>query len=264
MGKILIFSAALLWGCASALAAPGGERTDWGAFFAAAEATGTMVVADRRGGADTVWRYDPERAGRRYRPASTFKIPHALMALESGVLRDEFQVLPWDGVPRPYPAWNRDQDLRSSMRDSVVWVYQDFARQIGGARARRLLAQMDYGNGDTSGGVDGYWLDGGLGISADEQVAFLERLYRNQLPVALADQRLVKDVMIVEAGRDWILRAKTGWDGRIGWWVGWVEGPGGPLFFALNLDTPRRMADLPKREAVARAILVSLGALPTR
>jgi hypothetical protein len=29
----------------------------------------------------------------------------------------------------------------------------------------------------------------------------------------------------------------------------------------LNIDTPGRMADLPKREGITRAILVSLGAL---
>ena len=30
-------------------------------------------------------------------------------------------------------------------------------------------------------------------------------------PFKVEHQRLVKDIMIVEAGRDWILRAKTGW-----------------------------------------------------
>ena len=54
----------------------------------------------------------------------------------------------------------------------------------------------------------------------------------------------------MEAGRNWILRAKTGWEGRMGWWVGWVEWPTGPVFFALNIDTPNRMDDLFKREAI--------------
>ena len=48
----------------------------------------------------------------------------------------------------------------------------------------------------------------------------------------------------MEAGRNWILRAKTGWEGRMGWWVGWVEWPTGLVFFALNIDTPNRMDDL--------------------
>ena len=45
--------------------------------------------------------------------------------------------------------------------------------------------------------------------------------------------------MIVEAGeRLDITCEKTGWEGRHGWWVGWVEWSAGPVFFALNIDTP--------------------------
>jgi beta-lactamase class D len=82
------------------------------------------------------------------------------------------------------------------------------------------------------------------------------------LPFKVEHQRLVKDIMINRAERDWILRAKTGWEGRYGWWVGWVEHPTGAVFFALNIDTPNRMDDLYKREAIARAVLRSIGALP--
>ena len=93
-----------------------------------------------------------------------------------------------------------------------------------------------------------------------------EKLYRNELPFKVEHQRLVKDIMIVEAGRDWILRAKTGWQARvepqIGWWVGWVETPTGAVIFALNIDLPGGMKDAPKREAIVRSILQSIGALP--
>ncbi len=58
------------------------------------------------------------------------------------------------------------------------------------------------------------------------------------------------------------MRAKTGLGGQIGWWVGWVEFPDGPVIFALNIDTPKRMADAPKREAIGRQVLESIGALP--
>ena len=64
----------------------------------------------------------------------------------------------------------------------------------------------------------------------------------------------------------WILRAKTGWQARvepqIGWWVGWVETPTGAVIFALNIDLPGGMKDAPKREAIVRSILQSIGALP--
>lgn len=67
--------------------------------------------------------------------------------------------------------------------------------------------------------------------------------------------------MIKQATSDWILRAKTGWQGSHGWWVGWVESEEGAVFFALNIDTPRRLEDLPKRELIVRAVLQSMGLL---
>ncbi len=253
-----------LWS-AAAFAQEGGqwrERPDFGAVFARFQAQGTMVVADERTAEKHLWVFNPERAQQRYSPASTFKIPHTLFALDAGLVRDEFQVFPWDGVSRSFAGHNQDQNLRSAMRNSTVWVYEGFAQQLGERKARAYLQKIAYGNADPSVKKGDYWIDGALAISAQEQVAFLRKLYRNELPFARQDQLLVKDLLIVQAGRDWILRAKTGWEGRYGWWVGWVEWPSGPVFFALNIDTPKRMDDLYKREAIAREILQSIQALP--
>jgi beta-lactamase class D len=240
------------------------ERADWVRHFEAAGVGGTIVVVDERNGGR--WVSNAERARTRFLPASTFKISHALFALDAGVVRDEFQMFEWDRTERPIQGWNADQDLRSSMRHSVVWVYEEIARAIGEERERQYLRRIDYGNADPSGGIERFWLDGALRISAEEQVRFLQRLYRNALPFEVEHQRLVKDVIIVEAGRDWILRAKTGWRARVepqvGWWVGWVERPDGAVFFALNIDMPNGAADLAKREGIARAILRSIDALP--
>lgn len=238
------------------------DRSDWGNIFNKFDAQGTIVVADERTTTRSLSVYDEIRAQKRYSPASTFKIPHTLFALDAGVVRDEFQVFKWDGIARDFAPHNQDQDLRSSMRNSTVWVYELFAKEIGEGRARDYLGKLNYGNADPSSKQGNYWIDGNLAISAYEQISFLKRLYSNELPFRVEHQRLVKDIMIVEAGRDWILRAKSGWEGNIGWWVGWVEWPTGPVFFALNIDTPNRMADLQKREAITRDILRSIEALP--
>jgi beta-lactamase class D len=238
------------------------ERPDWGRFFDEYDAKGTIVVVDERVNSRHAWSFDPERAGTRFSPASTFKIPHTLFALDAGIVRDEFEVFEWDGVERPFAGHNRDQDLRSAMRSSAGWVYERFAKAIGEEAARSYLKRIDYGNADPTTDKGAYWVDGNLAISAHEQIAFLQRLYRNELPFKVEHQRLVKDLMIVEAGREWILRAKTGWEGTLGWWVGWVEWPDGPVFFALNIDSPNRLGDLAKREQIARAILRSMAALP--
>ncbi|MCP1727423.1 beta-lactamase class D [Natronospira proteinivora] len=239
------------------------ERSDWAGFFDEFDAKGTIVVADEREKSRAMWVYGQERASKRFSPASTFKIPHTLFALDAGAVRDEFQVFEWDGVERSFAGHNHDQNLRSAMRSSAVWVFQQFAKDIGEERAGRYLRRIDYGNADPSTDEGDYWIYGNLGISAQEQVSFLKWLYKNDLPFQSEHQRLVKDVMIVEAGTDWILRAKTGWDGQMGWWVGWVEWPSGPVFFALNIDTPNRTGDLAKREQITRAILQSIDALPT-
>jgi beta-lactamase class D len=242
------------------------ERAEISAAFVERGVTGTMVIADERSG--DYWVHNPDRAEQRFGPASTFKVPHALFALDAGLVTDEFQVFEWDGVERQIPAWNQDQNLRASMRNSTVWVYQGFARMLGEDREREYLESIDYGNANPGGGIDRFWLDGDLAISPIEQVEFLRRLYRNDLPFDSAHQYLVKDLMIVEAGPRWILRAKTGWQVRseeqFGWWVGWIEYPDGPVFFATHIDMPNGDEDAPRRAAVTRAALELLGAWPDR
>ena len=237
-------------------------RPDWQAIFDNHEAQGTIVVLDQRNGTSKRMVFNQPRSQQRLPPASTFKIPHALFALDAGLVKDEFQIFPWDGVERSFAPHNQDQDLRSSMRNSAVWVYEQLGEKIGVDKARDYLTKIDYGNADPTGDTRTYWIDGNLRITAQEQVQFLKKLYLNELPFDEADQRLVKDIMIVEAGKEWIIRAKTGWDGKIGWWVGWVEWPTGPVFFALNIDTPNRLEDLHKREAITRKVLQSIEALP--
>ena len=238
------------------------EMTEWSRFFTEVDVQGSIVVLDARDNSEATYVYNVSRSGRRYSPASTFKIPHSLFALDAGLLRDEFQPIQWDGVKRPVEAWNVDQNLRSAMRNSTVWVYERFAKELGDARETAYMRKIEYGNALATGDKP-FWVEGDLAISSFEQIVFLQRLYRNQLPFQVEHQRLVKDVMVNEAGPDWILRAKTGWTGKIGWWVGWVEWPSGPVFFALNMDTPNRLADLAKRQSITRNVLRSIKALPT-
>lgn len=237
------------------------DKPEWGAHFAEAGVTGTLVIVDERQSPPATMVFDRERSTRRYSPASTFKIPHTLFALDAGVVTDEFQVFKWDGVRRSFEGHNQDQTLRTAMRNSTLWVYQGFAKNIGEEKARAYLKSIPYGNADPSTAKGDYWVDGSLRISAMEQVEFLRGLYRNRLPFKVEHQRLVKDLIVNQATSDWILRAKTGWEGRYGWWVGWVETQEGAVFFALNIDTPRRMEDLPKRQQVVRAVLRSMNLL---
>ena len=199
-----------------------------------------------------------KRANQGFLPASTFKIPNSLIALELGVVKDEHQVFKWDGKSRDIATWNRDHNLITGMKYSVVPVYQEFARQIGEARMSKMIASFDYGNEDISGNLDSFWLDGGIRISATEQIDFLRRLYHNKIHASERSQRIVKQAMLTEANSDYIIRAKTGYAVRaepsIGWWVGWVELDDNVWFFAMNMDIPDA-AGLPLRQAITKEVL---------
>lgn len=236
--------------------------------FDAHSVDGTFVLYDLA--RDRWIRHNPERAGQRLLPASTFKIFHSLVALETGVVADERETIPWDGVDRGSRGWNQDQTLRTAFQRSAVWAYQKIARRIGEETMLRYLRAEGYGNGDVSGGIDAFWLTGGLRISADEQVEFLRRLYAGELGFSERSMRVVRELMILEQTPFYTLRGKTGWarpqgpDGpQIGWLVGWVEGGEATHFFALHLES--RDPDFPMVEArreIACGILRELGVLP--
>ena len=73
-------------------------RSDWKKFFSDLQAEGAIVIADERQAEHALLVFGQERAAKRYSPASTFKLPHTLFALDAGAVRDEFQVFRWDGV----------------------------------------------------------------------------------------------------------------------------------------------------------------------
>ena len=89
----------------------------------------------------------------RLSPASTFKIPHALVALETGVVTTD-SVERWDGTTYERQAkWNQDHTVISALRPSVLWFFQRIAPRIGAERMTQWLARFDYGNRATSGQI---------------------------------------------------------------------------------------------------------------
>src|SRR5919108_3773525 len=154
--------------CATATAAELRDRPEWTRYFTDAGTQGTFVLYDLQH--DTYQVSDRQRAETRFIPASTFKIPNSLIALDTGVVTDEDHVFPWDKTKREDVSWNRDHTLRTALKYSVVPVYQGIARQVGTQRMQEYVTKLQYGNADISGGIDQFWLDGGLRISPVEQV----------------------------------------------------------------------------------------------
>jgi beta-lactamase class D len=210
---------------------------------------------------------DTERSGQGFLPASTFKIPNSLIALETGVVTDpDKDVFKWDGVSRDIAGWNQDHTLRSAIAASAVPVYQEIARRIGPERMQKYVDLFDYGNRNIGGGIDQFWLTGELRIDPIQQIDFLDRLRRSALPISARSQELVRDILPVTKVGDAIIRAKTGLVGAeigkptLGWLVGWAEKGAKQTVFALNLDAsePRHAA---ARMPLAQACLTDIGAL---
>ncbi|WP_232529358.1 penicillin-binding transpeptidase domain-containing protein [Methylomonas koyamae] len=112
--------------------------------------------------------------------------------------------------------------------------------------------------------VDSFWLEGPLEISAIEQTRFLARLAQGKLPVHEDIQKSVREIVLLEQGKNWQLYGKTGWEnapGRgIGWWVGWVQKYDRVYAFALNIDI-QEASDASRRIDIGKASLQALGVL---
>ena len=121
------------------------------------------------------------------------------------------------------------------------------------------LDKANYGNADTSGGIDKFWLTGGLRISPEQQIDFLKRLHDNQLPFSQRSMAIVKNIMIAKDTSDYVLRAKTGWSMQgnldVGLYIGYLETKGKVYYFVNCIQS----ADLNNMEfAQARIEIVHL------
>ena len=210
---------------------------------------------------------DKNRSGEAKLPASTFKIPNSVIALETGVVGDpDKDIFKWDGVVRSIEAWNRDHTMRTAIAASAVPVYQEIARRIGPERMQKYVDLFDYGNRDIGGGIDQFWLTGNLRIDPVQQIDFVDRLRRGVLPVSKRSQELVRDILPVTQSGDAVIRAKSGLLGAelgkpsLGWMVGWAEKGSAQTVFALNLDChePRHIAD---RMKLVQLCLTDIGAI---
>lgn len=238
-------------------------RDDLAAVFTEAGTKGTFVLYDAETHRLVV--VDRARAAHPMVPASTYKIPHALIALETGVIRDADEVIPYGGQPQPVDAWERDMSMREAVRVSSVPVFQELARRIGPEREREWMRRLGYGNAEVGTAMDRFWLDGPLAISTEAQASWLCRLARQELPASAVHQRTVHDLFRLEQTGQYALYGKTGWTNatspQIGWWVGWVERGDDHYCFALNMDI-RTQADADRRVDLGRELLRRLDALP--
>lgn len=245
-------------------AARGGDvaqTNNFGRHFQELGVEGSITIYDLNN--DRVYQHNPKRNATAFLPASTFKILNSLISLETKVISDEIAVLTWDGIQRQVPAWNRDLNMREAIKLSAVWFYQVLARRVGHEQMQKWVAQVGYGNQKIGSkeNVDKFWLEGELRITPQEQIQFLRRLYKNDLPFSERSMSIVKDIMVMEQTPDYTIRGKTGWVGfvgnvtpQIGWYVGYLENGKNVYFFATNIDIRNKNDSAARMELTRRCL----------
>lgn len=105
-----------------------------------------------------------------------------------------------------------------------------------------------------------FWLGdaGDLKISPLEQLNFLQRVYRRQLPFSNKSFDILEDIMLEETNDNYKLYSKTGaatkdWKGH-GWYIGYVEINKQVWFFVTNILIDG-IKDLKKRKDVTVRVL---------
>lgn len=273
--RVLALAAALAAGLALPLSAktpPAPPATvahapDAAARFAAYGHAGTFLL--QRDGRPAEVIHGATLADAPLRPASTFKVMLGLVALETGALKSADEVVRWDGTRYPEHAdWQRDMALREAMQTSSEPFFRSVAARIGRDRLAAWVQKVGYGNGRIGDDATHAWHDGVLTATPRQQVTFVDRLRRGDLPFSAKTIASVKAAMRGDTVGGMQLYGKTGTftndDGSTKvWWIGWVEGPRGRASFALA-STPKRDKDLGKRIALGKALLADAGLLPRK
>jgi beta-lactamase class D len=229
---------------------------------------GSLVVIDCSSGATNT--YELQIVAVRIVPCSTFKIWNALIGLETGIVSSSEQPFyKWDGPKRSIVAWNKDLTLKEAFQTSCVPAFQSLARQIGPERMQAWVDKIEYGDRDTSGGIDVFWLPAKgrkpILISPIEQAQLLSKLVMGKLPFSKTSLAVLKDLMMVRRTDKGTLFGKTGsgTDDRgtyvLGWFVGYVENGGKTHAFACAAQGENIMSK--DAREIVEAVMESRGLL---
>lgn len=233
--RILVISVALMLSSASALPA--------------AANTICTLLTEARTGAVLLEEGD---CGSRVTPASTFKVPLAVMAYDAGILTDAHHPTmafragdpDWGGA-----NWTKDTDPADWMRYSVLWYSQRITHLMGAQALTRYAQSFHYGNADFSGdpgydnGLERAWIASSLQVSPREQAAFLRALALDALPVRPEAMERAREIVEVRQIGNWVIHGKTGgayprradrsfdYARGWGWYVGWARNGDRTLIF---------------------------------
>ena len=210
----------------------------------------------------------------RHSPASTFKIPLAVMGFDSGLLTDEHT--PSIPYKPEYVAvlenHKHETDPTYWEKESVVWYSQELTKKLGMRKFRNYVAQFSYGNQNLLGdkgknnGLTHAWLGSSLQISPFEQTLFLQKLLNKKLKVSDHAHAMTYAVIpTFSLDNGWTVHGKTGSASYktktgtqpFGWFIGWVDKDDKHYVFARYVEDKTPM-DTPAGPRVRDSLLKDL------
>lgn len=237
-------------------------RNDFKEFFDLYKVRGSFILYDLKKNEHIY--YNKEQINKQFTPAFTFSILNSLIALETGIIKDQNHEIPWDGIWHTNQEWNQDTDLKKAFKNSTVWYYKELSRKIGSVRMKEWLDKVQYGNADTTGGIEKFWLSGKLRITPQQQSDFVKRFYLNELPFSEKNISIVKNIMIHKQEAGYTQYGKTGWGFHnkqdIGWYVGFLESKGNTYIFStcIQCTDPENKSFAKARVEITQKILQKL------
>lgn len=235
--------------------------------------TVTFVALDLK--TDNCWVINQPGLTQRHGPYSTFKIPHTLIALETGAVKSIDERFEWDQAKHPaktfWPeTWKQSHTLATAFKHSAVWYYQDLVPRIDPKQYKKWLAKFHYGNQIFTPGSDIFWLNGELKISPEEQVAFIKCVAKTGCGVKAKNIAAFESAALQETKNSISLYAKTGagpietnnFDGAFeGWYVGYLKDSSGnaTTAFAIYMEAESFAAIKDYRKELTLKLLVDIG-----
>lgn len=209
--------------------------------------------------------------------ASTFKVALSVMAFDSGIFKSpNLPVYKWDKKVTMIENWNKDHYPESWIRESVVWMSQAVTLQMGLPKIQSYLDGFDYGNRNFSAGLKYSWLtpapfvhekmENSLKITGLEQIDFLKKLWRNELPASKSSQELTRKIMTHDQSpRGYTLVGKTGsgftnqnFEHRIAWFVGHLTHDKGEYLVVMNFVDKQKQTEVSFGGRMAKEMALKL------
>lgn len=200
-----------------------------------------------------VWFYSDSLDARRSTPpGATFNIVNAAIALETGALKTENELIKWDGKKQSQSEWNKDTDLKTAFKNSNVWFFSEVAKRIGHHDYAEFLKMCSYSIPAFKGKAQDFWNTADYGVSPVQQINFLRFFATEQLSFSPRTFSIVKRLMRTEKTSNYVLTDQSGTVKTNGketyWYIGYIDVKDKLYYFATRItkSTGKKNVDFEK------------------